>query len=100
MLFGNQCISCKHHHKVPEGYVIELTMSDVGKPSKNYCMAYPDGIPVEIWEDEVDHRYPYKGDGGVTFVAINEGLDEMQKDKFLRYPVKRVYIEEEETESS
>ena len=31
------------------------------------CNAYPEGIPVEILESEVDHRLPYKGDGGIHF---------------------------------
>ena len=32
------------------------------------CAAYPQGIPVQIIESEVDHRAPYAGDGGIQFV--------------------------------
>lgn len=31
------------------------------------CDAYPDGIPLEIFRNEVDHTKPYKGDHGLTF---------------------------------
>jgi len=30
-------------------------------------MAFPDGIPYEIWASGYDHREPYPGDGGVIF---------------------------------
>jgi hypothetical protein len=98
MMYVNQCLYCKHYHKLPGGKVEELTLADAGKAVIRYCLAYPEGIPKELWEDEVDHRYPYKGDGGITFVGKSEGLDRIHKDKFLRYPVKRVYMEEEEAE--
>ena len=31
------------------------------------CMAYPEAIPEEILDSEVDHRLPYTGDHGITF---------------------------------
>jgi hypothetical protein len=31
------------------------------------CAAYPNGIPTEILESEVDHRLPYTGDNGIQF---------------------------------
>lgn len=34
------------------------------------CAAFPEGIPVEIWENRVDHREPYAGDNGVRFQAV------------------------------
>lgn len=39
-----------------------------------FCEAYPidAGIPKEILECEVDHRKPYKGDGGLTFQSIGD----------------------------
>ena len=38
------------------------------------CDAYPQGIPDEILESEVDHRLPYAGDGGVQFEQNPERL--------------------------
>ena len=31
------------------------------------CGAYPDGIPTAILVGDVDHRFPYEGDGGIRF---------------------------------
>ncbi len=31
------------------------------------CKAYPNGIPIEIWQLWVDHKKPYNGDGGITY---------------------------------
>lgn len=33
------------------------------------CDAYPQGIPIEIIENEVDHRQPYTDDQGIQFEA-------------------------------
>jgi len=45
-----QCWSCKH--------LIEGTAT---------CKAFPDGIPDEIWTNEVDHTTPYPGDNNTQF---------------------------------
>ena len=34
------------------------------------CEAYPDGIPEEIFNGEVDHKEPYKGDHGIQFEKV------------------------------
>lgn len=34
------------------------------------CKAYPKGIPLEIFREEVDHTKEYKGDKGITYEAI------------------------------
>lgn len=31
------------------------------------CEAYPDGIPMPIVLNDVDHRKPYRGDHGMRF---------------------------------
>lgn len=31
------------------------------------CKAFPDGIPKEIIDSEVDHTRPYPGDHGIRF---------------------------------
>lgn len=41
------------------------------------CGAYPDGIPLEILEVSVDHRFPYEGDGGILFEFRPSRVEEM-----------------------
>lgn len=54
------CVYCKH------------LRNTIGIPSK--CDAYPEGIPVEIRTEEVDHRKPYKGDNGIQF-EVKDGVN-------------------------
>ena len=40
------------------------------------CSAYPEGIPEEIIESQVDHRDPVEGDHGLMFVPMSrEGIE-------------------------
>jgi len=43
-----QCMRC---------YYLEKPLKEMLR-----CRAYPEGIPEEIIENRVDHRYPYAGD--------------------------------------
>lgn len=31
------------------------------------CIAFPDGIPKEIWSNQFNHTRPYQGDNGIRF---------------------------------
>jgi hypothetical protein len=35
------------------------------------CDAFPNGIPMEIWKGQNDHREPFPGDGGIVFEPID-----------------------------
>ena len=36
------------------------------------CLAFPAGIPTQIWEGRHDHRVAFAGDRGIRFVELNE----------------------------
>ena len=40
------------------------------------CLAYPGGIPDEIFYGEIDHTKPYKGDNGIVFKPIEGAQDD------------------------
>lgn len=53
-----QCLTCFHR----------------GQPLPNdiqVCTAYPDGIPAPIVNNQVDHRDPQPGDGGIVWESAN-----------------------------
>ncbi|MFM8438206.1 MAG: hypothetical protein ACKOAX_07005 [Candidatus Kapaibacterium sp.] len=35
--------------------------------TRKRCTAFPDGIPPELWNDEIEHTNMYPGDGGIRF---------------------------------
>lgn len=39
------------------------------------CKAFPKGIPVGVFTNEWDHRYPIRGDHGIQYEP-EKGLDE------------------------
>lgn len=50
------CFYCVHH-------------SDM-EISERKCPAFPDGIPLEIWNGQNDHTSPYPGDNGFRFTSV------------------------------
>jgi hypothetical protein len=38
---------------------------------KPFCAAFPEGIPDEIWTNQVDHRQPVEGDHGLQWLAAD-----------------------------
>jgi hypothetical protein len=44
-----QCLTCVHYQ------------DDEPQPR---CAVFPAGIPWPIWDNDADHRQPYKGDDG------------------------------------
>ena len=34
------------------------------------CDAFPDGIPMEIWKGQNDHRAPFPGDDDIQFEPV------------------------------
>jgi hypothetical protein len=59
-----------------------------------HCEAYPDGIPQEIVMSEVDHRKPYKGDGGKQFVAYAKSDEQVVEARWRdRYPGRKKALE-------
>lgn len=65
------CMECARYRDIPGRFGLT-------------CDAYPDGIPDEILNSEVDHTKPYEGDGGQTFIAVEpERVGEVSGSPFL-----------------
>ncbi|MCX7998724.1 MAG: hypothetical protein N3A69_07195 [Leptospiraceae bacterium] len=65
-LFLPKCISCKHIFVEPTFVHLEN-----GESTKR-CKAFPNGIPLEIFENKFDHENPYPGDNGIRFELDDE----------------------------
>ena len=44
----------------------ELCLNLIERTRKR-CSAFPNGIPPELWNDEIDHATPYPNDNGILF---------------------------------
>lgn len=49
---------------------------------KNFCIAFPDGIPDRIFSGEHDHTNKYPNDGGFLFAPIDEDAAKEQRAMF------------------
>lgn len=70
-----QCENCRFYYRLIYGIderSYKFMMSNNINIVKNYCEAFPDGIPHKIYWGEVDHSTPYPNkknpkDNGLTF---------------------------------
>jgi len=39
---------------------------------KQTCEAFPEEIPIDVWNGEVQHTTPMRGDGGIIFTPVED----------------------------
>ncbi|MHC1576900.1 MAG: hypothetical protein ACXQTE_06050 [Methanosarcinaceae archaeon] len=62
-MYNLRCYECKHYHHNAKGW-----------EDANSCDAFPDGIPIKILQDDLDHHEPYKGDHGIQFEPLSKDV--------------------------
>ena len=60
------CLYCTRYHDPMRSEKFSIRYGST-------CDAFPKGIPDAILDNEVDHRHPVKGDGGMRFVGKGGG---------------------------
>ena len=65
--YSKQCTFCRNLHENNDNLI----------PS---CSAYPDQIPLEIWQNKKSHLAPIDGDQGIQF-EIDENVNEENFDR-------------------
>lgn len=81
IVLNSQCLQCRHGRYDGEQFMME-------------CAAFPDGIPPGIVRNEIDHRLPIDGDGGIRFEPLPgekhpfEELDSSWLEAFSKPPPK------------
>jgi hypothetical protein len=60
-LMSPTCRTCRHRHWDVRNWRVHAT-----------CDAFPEGIPIEIWNGQHPHRTPFTGDHGIRFEPMTE----------------------------
>ena len=62
MIVMTQCAFCKHYQSNRGAAVL--------------CRAFPDGVPANILNNEVNHQFPYPGDHGIRWEQSEDTLED------------------------
>jgi hypothetical protein len=65
-----QCMTCLHLRALT-GAVPPEGETDSALPP---CLAFPGGIPDDIWLGHFQHTEPYPGDHGLRYIASDERI--------------------------